>query len=190
VSVDIDANREATKYAFREQVWRVLWALAVPLFRCSPRPFFGWRRWLLRLFGARVGRRVNLYPSARFVMPWHVAIGDWSAVGEDALVYALGPVTIGSRVTISQRAHLCAGTHDYTDPTMPLLKPPIVIGDQAWVCADAFVGPGVTVGDGAVVAARAVVVRDVEPWTVVAGNPARVVKYRALKSAGAGGVGS
>ncbi len=92
----------------------------------------------------------------------------------------LGSPMIGSSLTISQRAHLCAGTHDYTDPAMPLLKPPIVIEDDAWICADAFVGPGVTVGQGAVVGARAVVVKDVPPWTIVAGNPARIVKRRAL----------
>jgi putative colanic acid biosynthesis acetyltransferase WcaF len=89
-------------------------------------------------------------------------------------------VTIGEKVTISQRAHLCAGTHDHTDPAMPLRKPPIEVGDQAWVCADAFVGPGVAVGEGAVVGARAVAVGDVEAWTIVAGNPARVVGKREL----------
>jgi putative colanic acid biosynthesis acetyltransferase WcaF len=114
-------------------------------------------------------------------MPWNLTVGDWSAIGEHALIYNLGPVTIGREATISQRAHLCAGTHDYAAPDMPLLKPPIVVGDQVWVCADAFVGPGVRVGDGAVVGARAVVVRDVEPWTVVAGNPARPVKQRRLR---------
>jgi len=179
---DIAANRAGEKYGTREQLGRLLWWLAEPMFRCSPRPFFAWRRFLLRRFGAQLGRDVHVYPSARIVMPWHVSIGEWSAVGEDALIYALGTVSIGSRVTISQRAHLCAGTHDYTDPAMPLLKPPITIGDDVWICADAFVGPGVRVGDGAVVAARAVVVKDVEPWTVVAGNPARPVKARTLRS--------
>ena len=83
-------------------------------------------------------------------------------------------------MTISQRAHLCAGTHDYTDPSMPLQKPPISIGDQVWVCADAFVGPGVTIGEGALVGARAVAVTDVESWQIVVGNPARPVKKRVL----------
>ena len=110
--------------------------------------------------------------------PWNLTVGDYAAIGEDALVYNLGPVTLGARVTVSQRAHLCAGTHDYADPAMPLEKPPIAVGAQAWICADAFVGPGVTVGDGAVVGARAVAVKDVPPWTVVAGNPARPVRPR------------
>lgn len=113
-------------------------------------------------------------------MPWNLDIGDWSSIGEYALIYNLGKVTIGKCVTVSHRAHLCAGTHDYEDPSMPLLKPPIVIGDQSWICADAYVGPGVCIGEGSVVGARAVVVKDVEKWGVAVGNPARVVKKRVL----------
>jgi putative colanic acid biosynthesis acetyltransferase WcaF len=172
------ANRQAAKYSKAEQIRRLLWMVARPLFRFSPRVFFGWRRFLLRLFGARVGKAVHIYSSANIYFPWNLEIGDWSSIGEWALVYNLGPVRIGENVTISQRAHLCAGTHDHRDPALPLLKPPVVIGDQAWVCADAFVGPGVTVGEGAVVAARAVVVKDVGAWDVVAGNPARLINKR------------
>ncbi|MBT8039550.1 MAG: putative colanic acid biosynthesis acetyltransferase [Gammaproteobacteria bacterium] len=180
VRADISANRTAAKYRRWELLLRVLWGLAKPLFRFSPRTFFGWRRFLLRLFGARVGRAVNIYNSAIIYFPWNLEIGDWSSIGEWALIYNLGPVRIGERVTISQRAHLCAGTHDHRDPTLPLLKPPIEVEDQAWIAADAFVGPGVTVGEGAVVGARAVVVRDVEPWAVVVGNPAKIVSRRSL----------
>lgn len=161
---------------------RVVWAVLRPLFRFSPRVFFGWRRFLLRLLGARIGKHVHIYNSSDIYFPWNLEVGDWSAIGEHACIYNLGPIRIGSQVTISQRAHLCAGTHDYTDPSLPLLKPPIVIGNQAWICADAFVGPGVTVGEGALVGARAVAVKDVEPWTIVAGNPARPIKKRMLIS--------
>jgi putative colanic acid biosynthesis acetyltransferase WcaF len=176
--IDVPANRGAVKYSPSENAARVAWALSAVLFRFSPRPFFRWRAALLRVFGARVGRDVHVYPSARITMPWNLTIGDWSSIGEDVLVYDLGPVAIGDRVTISQRAQLCAGTHDYRDPAMPLLKPPIRVGDEAWICANAFVGPGVTVGDGAVVGACAVAVRDVPAWSVVAGNPARIVGTR------------
>jgi putative colanic acid biosynthesis acetyltransferase WcaF len=176
--MDIEANRNAVKYSRTELARRILWALIKPLFRFSPRICFGWRRFLLRLFGARVGQAVHIYSSANIYLPWNLEIDDWSSIGEWALIYNLGPVRIGSNVTISQRAHLCAGTHDYRDPALPLLKPPILIGNQAWICADAFVGPGVTVGEGAVVGARAVAVRDVEAWAIVAGNPARVVNRR------------
>lgn len=180
VALDIGANRAARKYTRAELVRRVLWAFARLPFRWSPRPLFGWRRLILRAFGARIGRHVHVSNTAVVTMPWNLTIGDWSSVGEHVLIYNLGPVTIGSAVTISQRAHLCAGTHDYTSPAMPLLKPPIVVADQAWICADAFVGPDTRIGEGSVVAARAVVVRDVEAWAVVAGNPARFVKRRVL----------
>jgi putative colanic acid biosynthesis acetyltransferase WcaF len=182
-TLEIGTNRAARKYTFGEIASRILWEGGQIAFRFSPRPCFGWRRFVLRCFGARVGHEVHIYNSARIYFPWNLAIGDWSAIGEGAFIYNLGPVTIGKQVTISQRAHLCAGTHDYTDPTMPLLKPPIEIGDQAWVCADAFVGPGVKVGQGAVVGARAVVVKSVETWTIVAGNPAREIKRRQFKRA-------
>jgi putative colanic acid biosynthesis acetyltransferase WcaF len=178
--LDITSNRQAQKYTPTEQLRRVLWSLVYPLFRWSPRPFFGWRRFLLRLFGATIGQQVHIYSSTRIYFPWNLTIGDHSAIGENALIYNLGRITIGQRVTVSHGAHLCAGTHDYTDPTMPLLKPPITIGDDAWICADAFIGPGVQVAEGAVVGARAVAMRDIEPWTVVAGNPAEFVKPRSL----------
>ena len=179
--LDIENNRRATKYTWREQLLRVAWVLGKWLFRLAPRPLHGLRAGILRVFGARVGRQVHVYPSAEIYFPWNFEIGDWSAIGEHALIYNLGQVSIGARTTISQRAHVCAGTHDYTDRSLPLLRPPIRIGDDAWIAADAFVGPGVVVGDGAVVGARAVVVRDVPPWTVVAGNPARAVRVRELR---------
>ncbi|WP_201787918.1 hypothetical protein [Syntrophotalea acetylenica] len=152
-----------------------------PLFSYSPRPLFAWRAFLLRLFGAKVGRNVHIYNSANIYFPWNLEIGDHSAIGENAYIYNLGHVIIGNKTTISQRAHLCAGTHDFSDPALPLLKPPIVIDHQAWICADAFVGPGVKVGEGAIVGARAVVTRDVDPWVIVAGNPAVFIKRREMK---------
>lgn len=179
--VDVAANRAARRYTRAENLRRVLWALATPLFRFSPRPCFAWRRFLLRLFGARVGHGAHVYPSTVVVMPWNLVVGAWSSLGEGVLVYDLGRVTVGARVTVSLRAHLCAGTHDARRADLPLLKPPIVIGDQAWICADAFVGPGVSVGEGAIVGARAVAVKDVAAWTIVAGNPARVVGPRVLE---------
>ncbi len=175
----ISANRKARKWSKKEQIGRVLWAAAGLLFRYSPRPCWGWRRLLLRAFGSQIGRNVHIDPSARIAIPWNLEIGDWSSVGFDALIYNLGPVRIGQRATVSQRAHLCAGTHDFRDPTMPLKKLPILIGDDAWVCADAFVGPGVEIGNGAVVGARGVVVRNVDAWEIVAGNPAHTVGTRA-----------
>lgn len=179
--LDIAASRARSSYTLTEQLGRVAWALAQPLFRWSPRPCFAWRRALLRVFGARVGRAVHVYPSTQITLPWNLELGDWSSLGEHVLVYNLGRTTVGARATVSLRAFLCAGTHDATRADMPLLRATIHVGAQAWVCADAFVGPGVSVGEGAVVGARAVAVRDVPAWTVVVGNPARPAAKRQLE---------
>jgi putative colanic acid biosynthesis acetyltransferase WcaF len=175
---DLRANRAAVKYSGGEQLRRVAWDFGRWLLVLSPRPCFAWRRSVLRLFGARIGPHVNVYSSCRIYMPWNLTVGEWSALGEDVLVYSLGKVVIGRRVTLSYRAHVCAGTHDFSDPTLPLLKPPVMIEDDAWVGTEAFVGPGVTLGAGAIVGARAVVVRSVAPRAIVVGNPARIVGTR------------
>ena len=176
--VDHATNQAARKYSRGEQLRRVVWSLGRWLIRMSPRPCFAWRRGVLRAFGARVGAHVNIYPSTHVYMPWNVEIGDWTALGEDVLIYSLGKVRLGRSVTLSYRSHVCAGTHELNDPTLPLLKPPVTIEDGVWVGTEAFIGPGVTVGSGAVVGARSVVVKNVTPLDVVAGNPARTVSRR------------
>jgi putative colanic acid biosynthesis acetyltransferase WcaF len=180
-TLDIAANRRTRNYTKGEIFRRILWGAGQLLFRFSPRPCFGWRRLVLRCFGAKIGANVNTYGSTRIYFPWNLTVGDWSALGEEAFIYNLGPVTLGEKVTISHRAQLCAGTHDYKQADLPLLKPPIIIRDQAWICADAFIGPGVTVGEGAIVGARCVVTKNVEPWAIMGGNPARFIKQRVLK---------
>lgn len=180
-SLDISANRRARKWSKMELLRRVFWDfLYLPFFAWTPRPLWGWRRTLLRFFGARIGREVHICPSAKITIPWNLTIGDQSAVGDGAILYALGAISIGQRVTISQHAHLCAGSHDYCDPSMPLLKLPVSIGDDVWICAEAFVGPDVTIGARSIVAARAVVVKDVPEDLIVGGNPARLIKQRPL----------
>lgn len=178
--LDIAANRKATNYSRAVMLRRVLWGLVLPLFRLSPRICFGWRRMLLRAFGARVGRNVNIYNTAVIYMPWNLEIGEWSSIGEHAFIYNPGKITIGSKSTISQRAHLCAASHDYRKADLPMLTLPITVGNQVWICADAFVGPNVTIGDGAIVGARGAAFSNVKPWVIVAGNPARVVGKREL----------
>jgi putative colanic acid biosynthesis acetyltransferase WcaF len=133
---------------------------------------------MLRAFGAKIGREVHVHSSVRIIMPKNLTLGDYTAVGDRVLLYALGQIDIGANTTISQNAHLCAGSHDYRSASMPLLKPPISIGDGAWICADAFIGPDVRVGALAIVGARAVVVKDVASNTIVAGNPARAIGIR------------
>lgn len=182
MKLDIATARAARPYTRAEYAGRVLWALATPLFRFSPRPLHAWRRTLLRLFGAQVGRDVTIHPSARIMLPWNLCIGDEASLGDRALVYNLGRVTIGARSTVSHLAHLCAGSHDYLDPALPLLRLPIEIGSDVWVCTQAFVGPGLTLADGCVVGACAVVTHSVEAWTVVAGNPASPVRRRELRA--------
>jgi putative colanic acid biosynthesis acetyltransferase WcaF len=178
LALDVQSNRAAQKYSTHEQFLRVAWSLGIWLVTLSPRPFFGWRRMVLRLFGARVGTHVRLYSSSRIYMPWNVEIDDWAALGEEVFVYSLGKVRIGKNVSLSYRSHVCTGAHDLEDPALPLLKLPVCIEEGAWVGTEAFIGPGVTVGRGAVVGARAVVVKDVGPFDVVAGNPARFIRKR------------
>jgi putative colanic acid biosynthesis acetyltransferase WcaF len=179
-ALDIAANRRARKWSNRALAARGLWEASWFLFAWSPRQIWGWRNVLLRLFGARIGRRVRIHPSVRIATPWNLIIGNDTAVGDGVILYSLGVITLERDVTVSQFAHLCAGTHDHWRAALPLLKPPISIGKGAWVCADAFIGPDIRVGDYAIVGARAVVTRDVPPWTIVAGNPAREIAKRPL----------
>ena len=176
--LNIDKNRSASKYSFNILLKRILWSFVKCLFHFSPRIAFSWRNFLLRLFGAKIGKHVHIYNSAEVYMPWNLEIGDWSAIGEYAYIYNLDLISIGSRATISQRAHLCAGTHDYEDSSLPLITKPITIQDNSWVCADAFIGPGVTIHEGAVIGARAVITKDVEAHAIMAGNPAKKIKSR------------
>lgn len=174
--LDVSGNRRSRNYNARVLFARVLWRLCYPLFRLSPRPFWTWRQILLRVFGAKIGRGAHIYPTARITMPWNITIGEDAAVGDRAILYALGKITLGARSTVSQGAHLCAGTHDITDPARRLLTPPIVIESDAWVCADAFVGPNVVIGRGAILGARAVAMKDLAPGMIAVGNPARVLR--------------
>jgi putative colanic acid biosynthesis acetyltransferase WcaF len=160
-------------------LWGVVWLL---LYRTSPRPFHGWRGFLLRCFGAQIARSAKPYPSATIWAPWNLEMGESSTLGDHVDCYSVAKIRIGAHASVSQRAFLCTATRDIEDPEKPLMTAPIVIADHAWVAAEAYLGPGVTVGEGAVVAARAVAVRDVPPWTIVAGNPARVTRNRRLGS--------
>jgi putative colanic acid biosynthesis acetyltransferase WcaF len=183
LSLEVAANRNTRKWSRKELAGRVLWSLASPLFRLSPRPLWSWRRFLLRAFGARVGREVHLFPTVRITIPWNLSLGDGCAFGDRVILYALGPIRIGARTTVSQGAHLCAGSHDWRDPKMPLLKLPIEVGDDAWICADAFIGPGIRIGTYAIIGARAVVMKDVAEAAIVVGNPATVVSFRKRRGA-------
>jgi putative colanic acid biosynthesis acetyltransferase WcaF len=113
--------------------------------------------------------------------PWELKVGDWVAIGDRVELYNFCEIEIGAMAVISQDCYLCTGTHDYTDPTMPLICRPILIEPESWTAAGVFIGPGVTIGRGAVIGARSVVVKDVKAWTVAAGNPCRDIKPRTLR---------
>lgn len=157
--------------------WGLVWLL---LFRPSPRPLHAWRVALLKLFGARLGKHFHIHASARIWAPWQFVAGDHVGVGERVIFYNMGPMEIGDEAVISQGAHLCGGTHDYNTPNFQLQARPISIGRKAWICTEAFIGPGVRVPEGCVVGARAVLMRTPEEgsWRVYAGNPAQCVKQR------------
>ena len=161
-------------------VWNLTWAL---LASWTPPPLRGWRRFLLQLFGARIASSAGVYGSARIWYPPNLEVGENAYIGPGANIYCMGPTRIGAYALISQGAHLCGGTHDITDPHFQLIARPIVIGARAWIAAEAFVGPGVTVGEGAVLGARSVAMRDLDPWTVYSGAPATALKPRRLRDA-------
>lgn len=135
---------------------------------------------LLKCFGLKHTKDSGIYSTAKIFAPWNLEIGR-SCIGPNTIIYNKDKIIIGNDCVISQGAHLCTGSHDISSPRHSLITAPIIIKDHAWIAADAFIGPGVTIGEGAVVGARAAVFKDVEPWTVVGGNPAKFIKKRELK---------
>jgi len=168
-----------TPYPRGEVLRRWLWlAVQSTLFRWSPRPLHGWRAALLRLFGAQIDGPVVIFPTARVTFPWKLSLAPRSMVGPSVNLYNLAPIRLESGANLSQFCHLCAGSHDFTRWSMPLVTGPIVIGRNTWLGADVFVGPGVTIGELAVVGARSVVVGDLPPRQVCVGAPCRPIRER------------
>jgi putative colanic acid biosynthesis acetyltransferase WcaF len=160
---------------------RLAWSFVqATLFRCSPRPLYRWRNWLLRLFGARLERTARVLPRARIWGPWNLRMGVYACIGDDVDVYCVAPISLGDYAVVSQYSYLCAASHDFEDVRHPLTSAPIVIGRRCWLAADVFVGPGVSVGEGTVVGARSSVVSDLPAWSVAAGTPAKVLRHRRL----------
>ncbi len=164
---------------WRNRLGRVLWGVIyVLLYRPSPRPLHGWRRMLLRLFGARIDTGAHPYPKAKIWAPWNLTMEAHSCLADDVDCYSVAAIRLGPHATVSQYSYLCSASHDYRDSGMPLVIAPIVIEAHVWIAADVFVGPGVKVGAGSVVGARSTVLHDVEAWAIVAGSPLKRIGTR------------
>lgn len=157
------------------QLW---WVVHAFLFKPSPQVLYGWRRFLLRSFGAEIGKGVIIRPSAQITYPWKVRIGDYSWIGDNVVLYSLGDIIIGKNTVISQKSYICTGTHDYSKTEFPILAKNIVIEDECWLATDVFVSPGVTICKGVVVGARSTVIKDLESNSVYVGSPAKFLKKR------------
>lgn len=167
--------------SFQNKIIRLLWNIVwVSLYRPSPRLFHPWRCFLLRLFGAKIGKSVHPYPSSRIWAPWNLEMENYSCLSEFVDCYCVDKIKIGKYSTVSQYSFLCTASHDYQEISMPLVSAPISIGERVWITADVFIGPGVCIGDGAVICARSTVFDNVASWTVVKGNPATFLRKRTL----------
>lgn len=183
---ELDLKSYKNRHSLKSKLARAIWnSVYWMVFRMTPDKvgmFEKWRILLLKCFGARIGAETHsIYSTAEIWAPWNLELGDNVALSQHANIYAVDKISIGNNSVISREAFLCTASHDISSPIMELTTAPITIGANCWVCARAMILPGVTIGDGAVVAAGAVVTKDVEPWTVVGGNPARFIKKRELR---------
>jgi putative colanic acid biosynthesis acetyltransferase WcaF len=166
-------------FSLRQRIARLIWTICwIFLYRPTPRPLHFWRALLLRAFGARLGPGCRFYPASKVWAPWNLVCEDLVVVSDGSEIYNQAPIHLGSHAIVSQGAYLCASTHDFNDPAFPLLAYPMNVGAYAWICARAAVGPGVDVGEGAVLGLGSVATRELEPWGVYAGVPAVKVKER------------
>lgn len=171
-------------FSLKNRLARLLWGMVYTLFfKFSPRPMHLYRITILRLFGAKLGKHCHVYPKAKIWAPWNLEMDDYSCLADDVICYSQANIRVGEKAIVSQGTHLCAGTHDYEDPDFQIFAKPITIEQKAWICADSFVGPGVTVGQGAVIGARSVVTKSMPAWMVCAGNPCTPIKPRVIKIA-------
>ena len=181
--VEVIYPKYQNRLSVKNKLGRFFWGICYLLFfRPFDLPVFHkWRNFVLRLFGAKIGAGSVIHASVKIWAPWNLEVGQRTAIGLRVECYNLGRIIIGNKVSISQGAYLCTASHDFTKRENPLITKPIFINDYAWVAADVFVIMGVTIGEGAVVGARAAVFKDVAPWTVVGGNPAKFIKKREMK---------
>lgn len=169
-------------FSIYNRFYRFCWKIIYfTLFKYSPRFFHSWRILILRIFGAKVGKGVHVYPKVEIWAPWNLIIGDESGIANGVILYSQDKIIIGKRVVISQGSHLCTGTHNFNKKGFPLLTKPITIGDQAWIAAEVFIHPGIVIGNGAVIGSRSVVTKNVNPWMVCSGFPCVELKKRVIE---------
>ena len=174
-------NRHSLKSKIGRVVWNVTWTLLARWTPNYPTAIVDrWRVFLLRLFGAKIGKRCVVKSSAKIWQPRNLTMGDYATISHNVDCYNVAPIIIGDNVSVSQGVKLCTASHDISSPIMELTYKSITIGANAWVAGWSIILPGVTIGEGAVVAAGSVVTHDVAPWTVVGGNPAKFIKAREL----------
>lgn len=166
------------KSKFIVQLW---WLVQAIFFKPSPQLLYGWRRFLLRLFGAQIGKDVIIRPSVEVTYPWKLSIGDYSWIGDDVVLYTLGYINIGKNAVISQRSYLCTGSHDYKKLDFQIFSEAIYIEDECWLATDVYVSPGITIGQGTVVGARSSVFKDLPAGKICLGSPAKVLKNRIIE---------
>jgi len=157
------------------QIW---WIVQATLFAWSPQVLFGWRRFILRAFGAKIGKNVNFRSSVKITYPWKLTVGDYSWIGDDCVLYSLGEIKIGSHVVISQRSYLNTGGHDYDKIAFDTFVKPIAIENECWITTDVYIAPGVTIGEGTIVSARSSVFKDLPKGKIYSGTPARLIGDR------------
>lgn len=180
----VDLSLYKNRLGFRNKLIRALWNITyILVFRpLGLSCFNSWRLFLLRLFGAKLHPKAHIYSSVKIWAPWNLEMDAYSCLAPYVDCYNTDLVRIGKNTIVSQKSYLCASSHDISDPCYSLITAPIVVEDQVWIAADSFIGMGVTIHQGAVVGARSCVFKDVTPWTVVGGNPAKEIKKRTLKS--------
>lgn len=163
--------------AFIVQLW---WLVQAIFFKNSPQFMYGFRRFLLRIFGAKIGKNVIIRPSVKTTYPWKVSIGDFSWIGDDVVLYSLGDIKIGKNVVISQKSYLCTGSHDYLQSDFPIFAKTINIEDQCWLATDVFVAPGIIIEKGSIIGSRSSVYKNIPPNKVCIGNPAKIIRERKI----------
>jgi putative colanic acid biosynthesis acetyltransferase WcaF len=172
-------TRIGPSFSLGNRVKRLVWQfIYLLLFRYSPRPFHTWRKFILTLFGAKIGSNTHIYSSVKIWAPWNIEIGNECGIGDHVQLYAMDKIRIGNRTVVSQESYLCCGTHDFNKQGFPLTTKPITIGSDVWIAARVFVHPGVEIGDGCVVGACSVITNNLKPWHIYTGNPFKEIKKR------------